>query len=283
MPPEPLLTDSVKAPGYQVVALIGCGGMGCVYRARQESLGREVALKALRPGPEAGRLERLDRFKAEAQTLALLSHPNIVTVFDLGETGQGPFISMELVEGGCLRDRLRSGSRMKHGHVLEILRPVVAGIAHIHSQGVLHLDLKPENILFDRDGRPKVADFGIAAFAPNLNQATTSMDWSGSLNYMSPEQRQRLPIDSRSDVFSLAVVAYEMLTGELPLGVFESPSVHDPGLSVEVDAVFEKALRRDPDERCASVEEFLAGMEQALGDDLAGQKCVLACSPRRER
>ncbi len=260
----PCPVEQLSISGYRIDSLIGCGGMGCVYRARQESLGRDVALKLLHPGPDAGRADRLERFKVEAHTLASLSHPNIVTVFDRGETGQGPYISMELVVGDNLRDRLKPGLRMKPDVALKILRPVVAALNHIHAHDVLHRDLKPENILFDAAGTPKVADFGLAALAPKLDTAARSAEWQGSLNYMSPEQRQQLPVDRRSDVFALAVIAYEMLTGELPLDVFEPPSVHDPGLGREVDAAFESALRRDPDERCPSAEEFLSRLEAAL-------------------
>ncbi len=261
-PPFP--ADQLSIPGYRFDSLIGCGGMGCVYRARQESLERDVALKLLQPGPEEGRAKRLERFRNEAHTLATLSHPNIVTVFDRGETDQGPFISMELVVGDTLRDRLKPGLRMKPDAALRILRPEVAALTHIHSHDVLHRDLKPENILFDSAGTPKVADFGLAGLAPELDTAAKSAEWQGSLNYMSPEQRQKLPVDKRSDIFALAVIAYEMLTGELPLGVFEPPSIHDPGLGREVDAAFESALRRDPDERCPSAEEFLRRFEAAV-------------------
>lgn len=281
--PEP--AESIDIPGYEVASLIGCGGMGCVYCARQESLGRDVALKMLQPGPEEGRAERLQCFRSEAHTLAALSHPNIVAVFDRGESDRGAFICMELVEGGCLRDRLKTGLKMSPGSVFKILRPVVAALSHMHSHGVLHRDLKPENILFDADGTPKVADFGLAALAPELDTATSSAGWSGSLNYMSPEQRQKLPVDKRADVYALAVIAYEMLTGELPLGVFEPPSVHDPGLNREVDAVFENALRRDPDERCSSVDEFLKGMKLAFRNDAESAATVAsaAAAPSRSK
>ena len=266
-PPFP--ADQLSLPGYRIDSLIGCGGMGCVYRARQESLERDVALKLLQPGPVTGRAERLERFRNEAHTLATLSHPNIVTVFDRGEADQGPFISMELVVGDTLRDRLKPGLLMKPDAALRILRPVVAALTHIHSHGVLHRDLKPENILFDSAGTPKVADFGLAGLAPEPDTATRNAEWQGSLNYMSPEQRQKLPVDKRSDVFALAVIAYEMLTGEMPLGVFEPPSIHDPSLGREVDAAFESALRRDPDERCPSAEEFLRRLEAAVAPDCA--------------
>ena len=262
--PSAAPTSQLRIPGYQIEERLGCGGMGSVYRARQESLRRHVALKLLHAGPEEGREDRLAQFKREAHTLAALVHPNIVTVFDLGETEQGPFISMELVEGGNLRDRLAAHQCLPPSEALELLRPVGQALTHIHAGNVLHRDLKPENILFDSKGAPKVADFGLAMLAPESNTTTRNEDWSGTLNYMSPEQRQRLPIDARSDVYSLAAIAYEMLTGELPLGVFEPPSVHNPALPPQVDTVFEAALRRDPDERCPTVAAFIDGLNESL-------------------
>lgn len=254
-------------PGYRVEAKIGSGGMGTVYRARQLSLDRPVAIKFLsNRGSGGGRAG--DDFDREARVLARLAHPNIVAVIDCGRTGEGQFIVMEYVEGGNLRQRMKGGRTFPPGEVVAMLQPVCDALDYIHGQGVLHCDLKPENILLSTDGRTRVADFGLAGVnaRPGLSPGHMA---AGTVDYVSPEQAQRLAVDHRTDVYSLAVMTYEMLTGELPLGVFDPPSIRRPELPGELDSELERALRRDPDERTPRVREFIAGLRGAASKDAA--------------
>jgi serine/threonine protein kinase len=269
METEPLTTSLPQVDGFEITRRIGAGGMGEVYLATQVSLDRPVAIKFLSAGDPSQAEERASRFDREARVLAHLSHPNIVSIIDRGQCSGVPHLVMEWVEGQTLRDLLSPGQPMAPVMALPTLKAIASALSYIHSQGILHRDLRPENVLID-GSRVKVADFGLAAFLPDLRKRSSSSGGSGSVDYMAPEQRHGLEVDQRADVFSLAVVAYEMLTGELPLGVFEPPSELVPSLSHAVDRVFESALRRDPDERLLTIDVFIAQLQAALGDGTRG-------------
>ena len=210
---------------YEILEKLGAGGMGEVYLAQDTRLKRQVALKAL-PSDLAGDQKRLELFQHEAEVLAALSHPNIVTIYSVEEVDGFPFLTMELVEGKRLSDlKNRGGLPLKR--IFEIAIPVADALASAHEKGIIHRDLKPANIMVDREGRIKVLDFGLA----KLRQETPSqVDWGeaptaqlsdeskmvGTLPYMSPEQIDGRPVDARSDLFSLGVVLYEIATGRRP-------------------------------------------------------------------
>jgi serine/threonine protein kinase len=226
--PSIISTQMPIAPGsklgpYEILAALGAGGMGEVYRARDPRLGREVAIKILLAG-SAGDSERMRRFEQEARATAALSHPNILAVFDIGSQDNSPYIVSELLEGETLRARLISGPlpvRKAVDYALQVAR----GLTAAHDHGIFHRDLKPENIFITRDGHVKILDFGLAKLtmpeqdAPGLSaEATLDSVTSrgtllGTLGYMSPEQCRGAAVDARSDLFSFGAVLYEMLSG----------------------------------------------------------------------
>jgi eukaryotic-like serine/threonine-protein kinase len=211
-------------PQFEALEFLGRGGMGFVYKARQPRLDRWVALKILAPDPE-NRGRFAERFEQEARALAKLSHPNIVNVFDFGETSGLFYLVMEFVDGLNLRDII-VGQKMKAAEALAIVPAICDALQYAHSQGIVHRDIKPENILLDKQGRVKIADFGIAKIigAERKEALTGEAQAIGTPHYMAPEQVEKpAEVDHRADIYSLGVVFYEMLTGELPLGRFAAP------------------------------------------------------------
>ena len=235
-----------RFPQFEVTECLGRGGMGVVYKARQKSLDRWVAIKILAPGRETE--ERFaERFSREAQTLAKMSHPAIVTVFDHGETGGLFYIVMEYVDGVNLRDLLREGN-LAAEQALAIVPPVCEALEYAHGKGVVHRDIKPENLLLDRDGRVKIADFGIASLVG------ASSEKSGTPPYMAPEQNGGT-VDRRADIYALGVVLYEMLTGERPTEDLVAPS-RKVEVDVRIDEMVLRALEKEPERRYQTAEEF---------------------------
>jgi predicted Ser/Thr protein kinase len=236
--------------------------MGAVYKARQTKLDRLVALKVL--PPEWGRDPAFaERFAREARTLARLNHPHIVAVHDFGESGGLYYLVMEFVDGLNLREALQAG-HFQPEQALAVVPQLCDALQYAHEEGVVHRDIKPENILLDRRGRVKVADFGLAKLLnrPRADFTLTgSRQVMGTLDYMAPEQRSRpLEIDHRADIYSLGVVFYEMLTGELPLGRFAPPS-RKAGVDARLDEVVFRALETDPAQRYQSVREVKTSVE----------------------
>ncbi len=252
-------------PEYEFTGLIGRGGMGAVYAAVQTKLGRRVAVKVLplSLGDEPG---FADRFRREASTMASLQHPGIVSVHDSGETLAGHcFYVMELVEGEDL------ARRMAHGPVsvaaaVPLLRALCEALDFAHRQGVVHRDIKPSNVLLTTDGAPKLADFGLALLAEKeraLSRLTLGGTTLGTLEYAAPEQLEGAAVSAASDLYSLGVLAYELLTGELPRGIFDPPSVRNPQVDPAFDGVVLRALQSDPARRHASAAEFAAALQAA--------------------
>jgi predicted Ser/Thr protein kinase len=237
-------------PHLEILELLGQGGMGIVYKARQPRLDRFVALKIL--PAEAGRAPAFaERFAREARALAKLSHPNIVTVYDFGESDGRFYLLMEFVDGVNLRQLIRE-RRLKPEEALKIVPQICEALQYAHEQGIVHRDIKPENILLDKRGHIKIADFGLAKLLGQKaidSVLTGSQQIMGTLHYMAPEQMEKpLTVDHRADIYSLGVVFYEMLTGELPLGRFAPPS-QKVQLDVRLDEVVLRALEKEPERR----------------------------------
>ncbi len=243
-------------PQFEILELLGQGGMGVVYRARQKGLDREVALKVL--PARAGRNPAFaERFAREAKALASLSHPNITSVYDFGKAGEHCYLAMEFVDGLNLRALLRA-QRVAPKQALQIVEQICDALQYAHDQGVVHRDIKPENILLDRKGRLKITDFGLAkllareAGTPPSIGLTLTDQVMGTPHYMAPEQVERpATVDHRADIYSLGVVFYELLTGELPLGRFAPPS-GKVRVDVRLDEVVLRALEKEPELRYQS-------------------------------
>lgn len=237
-------------PGYEMLDLLGRGGMGAVYRARQLSLGRLVAIKIL-PVELSLHAELAARFHREAQALARLAHPHIVRVYDFGQTPDGHFFFvMEFVEGSDLEALLRQGP-IAVPRVLEMMRQVCEALEAAHTEGLVHRDVKPSNILIDARGCVKISDFGLTRFAGDGDSdsfKTLAGAVLGTPEYMAPEQARDGAVDHRADIYSLGVILYEMLTGCLPRGIFEPPS-KSTRVNARVDKVVRRALQSEPGRR----------------------------------
>ncbi|MBM3976608.1 MAG: serine/threonine protein kinase, partial [Planctomycetes bacterium] len=251
-------------PRLEIGALLGRGASGSVWRARQLELSRDVALKIL--SPELSREPAFEaRFEREARALASLDHPRIVKVHDYGKAGPYAFLVMELVEGASLRDLLREG-RLEKSEILTLASDICSALAYAHARGVVHRDIKPENLLVDADGRAKVADFGLAklvgpAATPSLRSA--GGERVGTPLYMAPEQLEKpASVDHRADLYSLGVVLYELLTGELPIGRFDAPSKRGSP-DARYDSVVLRALEKDPARRQQGAAEVGSELEAA--------------------
>src|ERR1700730_3424095 len=199
------LTNGTKLGPYEIVAPLGAGGMGDVYRAKDSRLGREVAIKVL-PDHLSGDALALARFQREAKVLAALSHPNILTIFDVGQENSVSFVVMELLPGETLRTRIAQ-RRPGWADAVQMGIEIAEGLSAAHSKGIMHRDLKPENIFVTRDERIKILDFGLA---------TATGDVMGTMPYMSPEQLRGAHVDARSEIFSFGCVLQEMITGQRP-------------------------------------------------------------------
>jgi hypothetical protein len=259
-------TPAVELPGLELIEILGRGGMGEVWRAEQKSLKRIVAVKLL-PAHLAKDGEFVARFQKEATALAALSHPNIIQIIDRGVSGEQYYFVMEFVPGRSLRD-VMSGGKMPPGRALKIISQICSAIDYAHEHGIVHRDLKPENILLDERGHVKVADFGLAgirgadANTPHLTQTSVAM---GTLNYMAPEQRRDAKsVDGRADLYSLGVIFYELLTGELPIGRFKLPSEKIEGLDRRLDDIVVKALDSDPHGRPDRASQISAQLEPVI-------------------
>jgi predicted Ser/Thr protein kinase len=253
-------------PGLEILDLIGRGGMGAVYKARQKDLDRVVALKILagQQGDDPGFAERFTR---EARALARLNHPHIVAVYDFGQAGGLHYFIMEYVDGTDLRQVERTGV-LSPTQALAIIPQICEALQFAHSKGIVHRDIKPENILLDREGNVKIADFGLVKIlgsAASDSRLTQDGHVMGTPHYMAPEQVEHpQEVDHRADIYSLGVVFYEMLTGELPLGRFALPSqkVH---VDVRLDEVVLHALEKEPQRRYQQASQVKTDVETIAG------------------
>lgn len=260
--------------GCVITLMLGQGGMARVYRARQDRLDRDVAIKIL-PPYYASDPDFVERFKQEARALARFSHPNIVIVHDSGEEHGLLYIIMEYVPGGNLRDYMRQSLSLTE--VTRIIREVSGALTYAHERGVIHRDVKPVNVLMDTNRRAVLSDFGIAKVLESSVAASRSGAGVGTPEYMSPEQCRGGMVDARTDIYALGVMLYEMLTGHTPFEadnytalahshIYEPaplPSRYNPRISPAVQAVVMKALEKSPADRFQSAVEMAVTLEQA--------------------
>lgn len=260
---------------YEILELIGVGGMARVYKARCHRLNRLVAVKILRDDlAQDAELRR--RFHDESHAVAMLSHPNIVAVYDVSRSSDIEYIVMELIDGITLKQYMqKKGNKLNWREALHFITQIVKALGHAHSRGIIHRDIKPHNIMVLRDGSVKVADFGIARVTSG-GHSTLTQEALGSVHYISPEQARGSHIDERSDLYSAGVVLYEMITGRLPFegdtpvsvaiqhinSIPLSPREIDPTIPEALEAITMKAMAPDPDNRYPSADAMLADLEE---------------------
>jgi serine/threonine-protein kinase len=266
---------------YRVDGLIGRGSVGIVYKAYDGQIDRPVAIKTLRLDLLSGIADRdrlLKRFSTEARSAGRCVHPNIVTVFDYVEQDDTPYIVMEFVDAGTLENVINSGTMLPLRQIGEIVAQLVSALEHAHSKGIVHRDIKPSNILCPTATSIKVTDFGVARFDTNGLTNSTGLSAIGTPNYMSPEQFLGRPVDGRSDLYATGVVLFEMLTGAKPFAARDLPelmrkllndkppplSTLRPGQWRHLDAVVQRALARNPDDRFQTGGEFIEALNQAI-------------------
>lgn len=271
---------------YEIIGELGRGSMGVVYRARDPMIDREVAIKTVPVGYEGDpkrRANHLERLRREALAAGRLNHPNIVVVYDVGEEGDSFYIAMELLRGKTLDRHIKEAGKISPQWAAGVIEAVADALDHAHSKQVIHRDIKPSNLFLTDNDVLKITDFGIAKLP--LGTITAEGRIVGSPSYMSPEQVRGRPVDARSDIFSLAIVTYILLTGKKPFGAGEVPDivyriVHEnpppvtrlrPDLPAEINQVMEKALAKDASKRYASAGDFARAVKKALAR-AAGEK-----------
>ena len=258
---------------YEILEVIGTGGMAVVYKALDHRLNRMVAVKILKD-EFSGNQEFCRRFHAESQAVAMLSHANIVSVYDVSRSGEANYIVMELIEGISLKQYLEKKGPLNWRETLHFSMQIAKALDHAHNRGIVHRDIKPHNIMILKDGSIKVADFGIARVGSAQN--TLTREALGSVHYISPEQAKGARVDNRSDIYSLGVVMYEMLTGRTPYdgetpvsvaiqhinGGARRPSEVMPGIPLGLEYITMRAMNSNPEKRYATAAEMLSDMEE---------------------
>ena len=246
-------------PQFEILEMAGRGGMGAVYKGRQKSLDRLVAIKVLPAGIHDRSADFAERFKREAKAMARLSHPGIVAVHDAGETAGGMlYFVMDFIEGTDVQRLLATQGRLAPEDALAITAKVCEALAYAHTHGVIHRDIKPSNVMIDTEGQVKVADFGLAKYASAECGSLTASDVAmGSPDFMAPEAiSDHAHVDHRADLYAVGVMLYQMFTGTVPRGRFAPPSQAVPGLDKRLDHIVDKALQSDRDKRYATATEM---------------------------
>lgn len=257
-----------KLPQYEVLEILGRGGMGAVYKARQKSLKRLVAIKILPLGMADDEFKFVERFQNEAQTMAQMNHPAIVSVYDFGETADGLlYFVMEFVDGTDVQKMIQASGKLSGEYALAITAHVCDALSYAHKRGVIHRDIKPANILIDQEGHIKVADFGLAkmndpAQTSGLTKTNMAM---GTPDYVAPEVLTTgMVADHRADLYAVGVMLYQMLTGEVPRGMFKLPSQKGIGSDERFDAIICKAMEQDREERYQSAMDVRRDLDVIL-------------------
>src|SRR5687767_2150501 len=268
------LIDTLFDGRYLIIRKLGSGGMANVYLAQDQELGRRVAIKIL-DDRHARDEQFVERFRREAQNAAGLSHPNIVSIYDRGDSEGTYYIAMEHVEGRTLKELLVARGPSPLGIAIDYTRQILSALRFAHRNGIVHRDIKPHNVIVDGEGRAKVTDFGIAR-AGAASQMTEAGSIVGTAQYLSPEQARGGPIDQRSDLYSVGIVLYELLTGTVPFTGDtpveiamkhlsekpEPPSTQREDIPEELDLIVMRALAKDPAERYQSAEEMEADLQR---------------------
>jgi serine/threonine-protein kinase len=288
------MVGEVLADRYELEELVGAGGMSSVFRAHDRLLDRKVALKILHE-QYSGDGEYVERFRREARSVAALSHPNIVTVIDRGEHEGRQFIVFEYVDGENLKRVIERRGPAPVATVLELGMQIARGLSFAHQQGLVHRDVKPQNVLLNGDGQAKVTDFGIARSLDVQHGMTQTGTVLGTSDYIAPEQAQGQRVDEHTDVYSLGVVLYELLTAEVPFPgenfvavamrhINEPPPpIRDkrPDVPPRVEAAVQRAMAKDPEDRFASMEDFRRELEACLAEVQSGATTVAPAAPPR--
>ena len=262
------------AERYEIMGKIGAGGMSDVYKARDHILGRFVAIKVLKQEFSED-VNFVVKFRTEAQSAAGLEHPNIVNIYDVGSEAGMHYIVMEYVEGVTLKTYIEKKGQLTYKEAVSIAIQVGRGIEAAHAKNIIHRDIKPQNILISTEGKAKVTDFGIARA---VSSNTISADVMGSVHYASPEQARNGFVDDKSDIYSLGIVMYEMVTGRVPFDgettvsiaiqhlqeEMTIPSVFAPELPVSLEKIILKCTQKSPDRRYLNISELLADLKQVL-------------------
>ncbi|HEY3962302.1 MAG TPA: protein kinase [Gaiellaceae bacterium] len=288
------MVGDVVADRYEVEELVGAGGMSSVYRAHDRLLDRKVALKVMHQ-QFVDEPEYVERFRREARSVAALSHPNVVTVIDRGEHAGRQYIVFEYVDGENLKQMIQRRGPAPVATALELTIQIGEALSFAHQQGLVHRDVKPQNILLNGDGRAKVTDFGIARSLDLQQGVTQTGTVLGTSDYIAPEQAQGQHVDEQTDVYSLGVVLYELLTSEVPFPgesfvavamrhINEPPPrVRDrrPDVSLRVEAAVQRAMAKSPSDRYPSMAAFCAELQSCLAELGGGATEVLPSAPRR--
>src|SRR5690348_13331927 len=272
-----LSPGAVLGQRYEILQVLGRGGMGAVYKARDREVDRVVALKVIRPDL-AGNAAMLDRFKQELVLSHQVTHKNVVRIYDLGEADGVKFITMEYIEGSDLRSIILEKKRFPPAEAVEIMLQVCRALEAVHAVGVIHRDLKPQNIMRDKQGRVVVMDFGLARLVES-NGMTQTGALVGTMEYMSPEQALGSALDHRSDLFTLGLIFYELLTGKMPFAADSAlaslirrtqeralpVTQHDRTIPASLANIVAKCMERDPKQRYQNTTELLADLEAWQG------------------
>ena len=271
-----LKTGTIIAERYEILGKIGTGGMADVYKAKDHKLNRFVAVKVLKPEFRED-TTFIRKFKSEAQAAAVLTHPNIVNVFDVGDDNGVYYIVMELIEGITLKEYISKKGKLSVKEATSIAIQVSMGLEAAHSHGIVHRDVKPQNIIISMDGKVKVTDFGIARAA---SSNTISSNVMGSVHYSSPEQVRGGYSDEKSDIYSLGITMYEMVTGKVPFDgdttvaiaikhlqeEIVPPSIYTPELPHSLEQIILKCTQKSVDRRYQNMEDVIADLKHSLID-----------------